>query len=53
MTGMSLISISIIETLKILVLILMFRTLDSDVITFICAVVVFFVLTYLVEKLRK
>ena len=47
------IAIATIETLKILVLILMFRTLDSDVITFICAVGVYFVLVYLGEKLRK
>ena len=47
------IAIATIETLKILVLILMFRTLDSDMITFICSVGVFFVLTYLGEKLRK
>jgi len=46
-------SIATIETLKILVLILMFRTLDSDLITFICAVGVFFVLVYLGEKQKS
>jgi hypothetical protein len=45
--------IATIETLKILVLILMFRTLDSDIITFICTVGMYFILTYLGEKQKS